>query len=462
MSQKGTRDMTVGSTRRHIIAFAIPIFLSNLLQQLYNTADAFIVGNFDSTESLAAVSSSGSLIFLFTGFFTGVSLGAGVLIARYYGARAYEKMQKTIHTAVALGVVTGILLSVFGIVFSSQVLTLMRTDPEVLPKSVSYFRIYFAGAIFTILYNMFTAVLNALGDSRRPLYYLIVSSCLNVVLDIIFVAVFRMGVEGAAVASVISQAVSATLCFFYLIRPGTIYTLRIREIRFHRGYLADILRYGIPTGVQNSVIGLANVIVQSNINTFGKAAMAGCGTYSKIEGFAFLPITCFAMALSTFVGQNLGAGKKDRVREGTVFGIILSVVMAEIIGALFYLFAPTLISLFDSNPAVTAFGVEQARTESMFYFLLAFSHCIAGICRGAGKATVPMFIMLGVWCVLRITYITVILRYIPEIRMIFWAYPLTWGISSVIFLFYYIFCDWKNAFNKPKKTAARFRRKQEG
>ena len=443
--------MTVGSPIRHIVAFAIPVFLSNLLQQLYNTADALIVGNFDSTEALAAVSSSGSLIFLFTGFFNGMALGAGVLISRYFGAKEYEKMQKTVHTGIVIGTVMGIVLSVLGVILSPQVLMLMRTDPDVLPESVSYFRIYFAGSVFTILYNFCTATLNAVGDSRRPLYYLIVSSCLNVVLDLVFVAGFGMGVEGAAIASVISQATSAVLCFLYLIRPGKIFSLKFSMMRLHRGYVPDILRYGVPTGIQNSVIGIANVFVQSNINTFGKMAMAGCGTYFKIEGFAFLPITCFAMAMSTYVGQNLGAGKIDRVRKGTRFGILTSVVLAECIGGAYWLLAPYLIPLFDATPEVVAFGVLQARTESLFYCLLAFSHCIAGICRGAGKATVPMGIMLSVWCVVRVTYITVALRFFPEIRTIFWAYPLTWGISSVLFLLYYFFSDWQHAFERQAR-----------
>jgi Na+-driven multidrug efflux pump len=206
--------------------------------------------------------------------------------------------------------------------------------------------------------------------------------------------------------------------------------------------LGEVIRYGLPTGVQNSVIGLANVIVQTNINSFGADAMAGYGSYAKIEGFAFLPITCFAMALATFVSQNLGAGKHDRAKSGAKFGILTSIVLAEIIGVIIFTLAPHLIGLFNQDPSVVAYGTAQARTEALFFFLLAFSHCIAGICRGAGKAVVPMLIMLGIWCVFRILYISIAMRISHQITLIFWAYPITWSISSVIYFIYYKKSDW--------------------
>ena len=255
----------------------------------------------------------------------------------------------------------------------------------------------------------------------------------NVALDLLFVAVLRWGVASAALATVISQALSAVLSFRKLAGPGTAYRVRWRRVRFDSGTLRQVLGLGLPSGVQNSVISLANVIVQANINAFGSAAMAGCGAYSKVEGFAFLPITCFALALSTFVSQNVGAGRYDRVKQGMRFGLLCSPLLAEGVGLGMYLLAPRLIAAFNGEAQVVAYGVNYARTVALFYCLLAFSHCCAGLLRGLGRPVIPMGIMLAVWCVLRITYITLTVRVLPTIRVVYWAYPLTWGISSVLF-----------------------------
>ena len=265
-------------------------------------------------------------------------------------------------------------------------------------------------------------------------------------MDLLFIGVFKWGVGSAAAATGISQGVSALLCIIQLLRTKEVYRVSVKKIRFHKDMLGQILRYGLPSGVQNSVIAIANVVVQSNINTFGDDAMAGCGSYSRVEGFAFLPITCFSLSLTTFIGQNLGAKKFDRAKAGAKFGILCSVIMAEVIGGLIWILAPYCIDLFTDSPEVIALGTRQARTESLFYFLLAFSHCIAGICRGAGKASVPMFIMLACWCLIRILYITVAMHFIHSIGVVFWAYPLTWGLSSIAFLFYYLYSDWIHAF----------------
>ena len=298
------------------------------------------------------------------------------------------------------------------------------------------------------MYNIFTSIMNAVGDSRRPMVYLIFSSVLNILLDLLFIGVFHLGVAWAAIATTISQLVSALLCLKRLIKKGTVYQVSFGKVRFHRDMLQEILKYGLPTGVQNSVIGLANVILQSNINSFGEDAMAGYGSYVKLEGFAFLPITCFSMAMTTFIGQNLGAGQYDRAKEGARFGIVMSLLLAETIGLIMFLFVPSLIKMFNADPEVVRLGTRQGRTEALFYFLLAFSHIIAGICRGAGKGIVPMIIMLSVWCVFRILYITVMMHFVHGIGLIYWAYPLTWGISSVIYLFYYLKSDWVHGYGR--------------
>ncbi len=446
--RSSSSSLTEGSIWKSMLLFALPVFLGNVFQQLYNTFDSWVVGNYLGDNALAAVSSSGSLIFMMIGFFNGVAMGAGVIIARCYGAKDYDSMRRAIHTDVAFGLTAGILLTALGVAFTPTILRWMDTPEDVLPQSISYFRYYFCGAIFTVMYNIMVGILHAVGDSRHPLYYLIFSSFVNVVLDLLFVAVFRWGVGSAAIATTISQGVSALLCFRLLLTTKEPYQVELKKIRYHWDSFKDIVRYGLPSGVQNSVIAMANLVVQTNINSFGKAAMAGCGSYSKIEGFAFLPITCFAQALSTFVGQNLGAQQYGRVKKGVRFAVICSVSMAELIGVASYLLAPQLISIFNDSPEVVAYGAAHMRTICLFYCLLALSHCIAGILRGAGKATVPMFIMLGCWCLLRVTYISIAMQHVNELHTVSMAYPITWFASSVLFIIYFYAADWMHAFDR--------------
>lgn len=438
----------MGNPYTIMTGFALPILLSQIFQQLYNTADALIVGKCLGTNALAAVTSSGTLIFLLTSFFMGTAMGAGVVISRYFGAGKEGEVSRAIHTMMAFGIVSGILLTVVGVAFTPTFLVWMQTDPEVMPDAVAYFRYYFLGSLALVMYNICRSIINALGDSRRPLYYLIFSSLLNIVLDLLFLYGFRWGVWSAAAATVLSQMASVVLCMIYLLRKGNLFTVEWRKIRFHRDMLTEIVRYGLPSGVQNSVIAFANVIVQSQINSFGKLAMAAYGTHAKIEGFAFLPITSFNMASTTFISQNLGAKQYDRAKKGSRFSIVAAVLLAEAIGVCYFVFAPALVGIFDQTPGVIAFGVRQARTVALFYCLLAFSHSVAAVCRGAGKAFVPMCVMLSVWCVIRIIYIILVMRLTGEIGYIYWAYPLTWAISSVIYLIYYLKSDWIHGFEQ--------------
>ena len=445
-------EITEGVIWKQLLLFFFPIMLGTFFQQLYNTADSLIVGNFLGSEALAAVSSSGSLIFLMVGFFNGIAIGAGVVIGRYYGAREIEKVQKAIHTTIAFGLAAGVLLTLIGVCLTPQLLIWMGTPSDVLPNSITYFRIYFCGSLAFVLYNIFVGILQSVGDSRHPLVYLIVSSVVNILLDLLFVGVFRFGVGSAALATIISQFVSAILCIIRLSRSPEDYRVHIRKIRFDLFFLKQIIQNGLPSGFQNSIISIANVVVQANINSFGKMAMAGCGAYSKVEGFAFLPVTCFTMAITTFVGQNLGAKQYDRAKKGAKFGILCSIFIAELIGITIYTAAPVLIAAFNRDPDVIHYGVMQSRTIALFYCLLAFTHCIAAVLRGSGNAAVPMIVLLCVWCLFRVSYITLAVRLIPDIRVIFWAYPLTWSISSVIFLFLFLRGNWVHGFEKrPKK-----------
>ncbi len=440
--------MTTGPIWKRIIAFAVPLFFGNLFQQLYNTADSLIVGNFLGSSALAAVSSSGNLIFLLVGFFNGIAIGSGVVVAKYFGAGKFAMVKRAIHTITAFGLLSGMVLTVVGILAAPQILILMGTPAEVLPNSVTYFRIYFAGSLAFVMYNFLVGILQSVGDSRHPLIYLMISSVINIVLDLILVAGFHFGVGAAALATVISQVISALLCLRQLLKSPAEYRLEVRKIRLDGIMLRHIISNGLPAGLQNSIISLANVVVQSNINKFGAMAVAGCGSYSKIEGFGFLPITCFALALTTFIGQNLGAKEYDRAKKGAVFGVVCSLSIAELVGIGIYLLSPYLIAGFNDTPQVISYGTAQAHTVTLFYFLLAFSHCMAGILRGAGKSAVPMFVMLICWCIIRVSYITIAVNFIHDIRVIFWAYPITWTLSSITFLIYFLKSDWLHAFEK--------------
>lgn len=437
-----TQPMTQGPIWKRITYFALPILLGNLFQQMYNTADSLIVGNFLGKNALAAVSSTGSLIFMLIGFLSGIAIGAGVVISRYFGGNKLEEMSQAVHTTVAFGLVAGVVMTAVGVGLSPQILRWMDTPENVMYNSQLYLSIYFMGSLGSVMYNACVGIMQAVGDSRHPLYYLIVSSVVNVVLDLFFIAVLGMGVDGAAWATIIAQYVSAIMCLWRLLRVKDSYRVELRKIRFHWDMLKRVVRFGLPSGVQNSIIAIANVVVQSNINHFGDAAMAGVGAYSKIEGFGFLPITSFTMAMTTFVGQNLGAGQIERTKRGARFGTITSVILAELIGVAVFIFAPQLIAAFDTSPDVIAYGVDKARTSVLFYCLLAFSHAMASILRGAGKAVVPMFVMMTCWCIIRVSFLAIAVPLTGSIQMVYWVYPLTWFLSSVTFLWYYRRMDW--------------------
>ena len=393
-------------------------------------------------KALASVASSGSLIFMMVGFFNGLAIGAGVVISKYFGARDNDRLQKAIHTDLAFGLLSGLFMTVVGVALTPVVLRLMRTPSDIMEGSVTYFRIYSYGIIFCVMYNIAMGIMNATGDSVHPLVYLLISSVANGFLDLLFIKVFGWGVAGAAAATTIGQGLSFLLCMIRLIRTNEIYKVSVRRIKIDVPILREIINYGLPSGIQNSVIAIANVFVQSNFNTFSSTAVAGCGCYSKLEGFAFIPINSFVAAITTCISQNLGAGEHERAKQGARFGIIVCVALAQAIGLLEIIFARPLIAVFNGDEGVVAFGVRQIRIEAPFYFMLALSHSIAGVLRGAGKAKVPMFVMLGVWCIFRVTYISVAMSLSHTIELVFAAYPLTWTISSIIFIIYMAKSNW--------------------
>ena len=441
-------SMTEGPIAKSILMFAIPLFMGQLLQQFYNMADAWVIGNFADNDAFAAVSSAGSMTLLIVGLFNGIAIGGGVIISKYYGAGDKENVVKAIHTNFLFGIIASILSTVVGLVLVPHMLNWMNIPESVMPNSLSYFQIYFGGVSTVIMYNICMSIMRALGDSIHPLYYLMFSSAVNVVLDLLFVAVFDWGVAGAATATVIAQGLSVVFCLIRMCRSTEYTRLDFRKLHFYKDIMLEVIKQGLPTGIQTSVSSIGNIVVQSNINSFGAYAMAGVGAYAKIEGFVFLPIMSMSMALPTFISQNLGAGKYDRAKKGARFGILFGVIMAELMGIIFYAGAPTLLRIFVDTAESIEFGIIHVRIISLFFFLLALTHCSAGVLRGCGKAFIPMITMLTFWCGVRVTYVTSILKVIPEFKMISWAYPLTWTLSAVTLFTIVLRMDWTKAFKK--------------
>ena len=441
MSKKPV-SLLEGDIKTGLLRFALPLFLGQVFQQLYNMVDALGVGNLCGENALAAVTSTGSLIFLIVGFFGGVYGGVGVVIARCFGAGDEYQVKRAVGTAVAGTLISGAFLTLLGYFGSPVLLRWMDTPAEVMGDAVDYLGIYFLGILFVVLYNSATGIFQAIGDSKRPLYYLIVSSVVNVALDILFVGPLGMGVKGAALATVIAQGLSAALAFFRLSRAEGAWRVTLKGVCLDKDLLKEMLRIGLPSGVQNSVIAFANVMVQSSVNVFGSAAMAGNGAFVKLEGFAFIPVNAVGAACTTFVSQNIGARQFDRVKQGAKFSVVFSCGCAAVIGIVFFIFAEPLISLFGKSPDAVAAGVLRAHLCTPFYLFLACSHGIAAVCRGAGYSKVPMYIMLGAWCVLRVTYITIVTNLFHNISLVFAAYPMTWAVSTACFLWYYNKSHW--------------------
>ena len=438
-------NLTEGSIVGGLIAFAIPLFLGQLLQQFYNMADAWVVGNFASNDAFAAVSLASNLSFVVIGLFNGIAIGGGVVISRYYGAKDEEQTNLAIHTNLLFGILAGILSTVAGLLFVPTLLKWMNTPESVMPHALDYFNMYFAGVSTVIMYNTCMSIMRAVGDSVRPLYYLLISSVVNVVLDVLFVAVFGWGAGGAAFATVIAQGISVLLCLIRMCSGKDEIKIQLSYFKFDKSAMVKIIRQGLPGGIQNTVNSIGNMVVQSCIYTFGAFAISGYGAFHKVEGIAFLPIMSMCMALPTFVSQNLGAGEVARAKKGSFIGIFMGCVFAEVMGLFLYFMSPYLIGMFVNSPEAIAYGVGHGKTVAFFLFLLGFTHCAAGALRGCGKAMIPMVTLLVCWCGIRILYVTTALKFFPVFQTISWAYPLTWGLSAVILLVCLLRLDWKNA-----------------
>lgn len=443
MAKRHDTDMTTGSIWRHLITFALPLLVGNIFQQLYNTVDSIVVGNFVGKEALAAVGSTGSIINTIIGFFMGLSTGAGVVISQYYGAKDDKNVSCSVHTTIALTLVMCVVFTAAGVLLVPWMLQVMDTPEDVFGEAKTYLTIYFAGAAGLMLYNMGSAILRAVGDSRRPLYFLIFSAVTNTILDMVFVLMFRMGVAGVAYATIVSQALSAVLTVFTLMRSHGSYQLRLREIRLDPNMVKRVFRIGLPTAIQQSITSFSNVFVQSYINSFGSAGMAGWSSYSKIDQFCLLPMQSLALANTTFAGQNMGAGQTERVHQGTGKSLILSVATTGVILIPLMLFAPQLIGMFNSESEVLSYGTLFIRALSPFYLLCCVNQILAGTLRGIGDTKTPTIIMMGCFIVSRQIYLYIMARVCNTALMIGLGYPFGWLLCSLCMFIYYRSGAWE-------------------
>ena len=430
-------DMTEGNITRHIIVFAIPLLLGNIFQQLYNMVDTWVVGNFVSNEAFSAVGSVGPICNMLIGFFLGLSSGAGVVISQFYGARRYQEVEDTVHTAILLTGLMALAFMVVGNIMTPAMLRLMNTPEEVFPESEAYLRIYFTGVSGLMFYNIGSGILRAVGDSTRPFYFLVVSALLNVGLDLLFVLVFDMGVSGVALATVLSQGISAILILITLMCSDSCIKLKLYRLRIHWSMLRKICTVGIPAALQMTITSFSNVFVQSYINYFGADCMSGWTTYSKVDQLIFLPMQSIALASTTFVGQNLGKNQPERARKGVRNALLIALASTAIMMIPVIIFAAPIVGFFNAKPEVVEFGTVFLHWITPFYILCVFNQVYSGALRGAGNSKVPMIIMLTSFVAFRQVYLFIMARVCNEILPIAMGYPAGWLLSAVLTAVYY-------------------------
>ena len=437
-SKRHDVDMTQGNVFRHLLMFSLPLLAGNVFQQLYNTVDTWVVGNYVSDAAFSAVGTVSPIINMLIGTFMGLSSGAGVVISQYYGAKKYDRVQDAVHTSIALTALMTVVLTAIGIGMTPTMLRFMKTPDEVFGESATYLTIYFAGMAGLLFYNMGAAILRAVGDSQRPFYYLVVAAVINTVLDLVFVIVFHMGVEGVAYATIIAQGISALLTILTLLRTSSCVHLELRKIRIHGRLLKQIIHVGIPAALQLAVTSFSNVFVQSYINQFGPDCMGGWTAYSKIDQLLFLPMQSLALAATTFVGQNLGTGQSERARKGVRTSFIMSVTVTVILSIGVVAAAPLLVAFFNDTPAVITFGTLFLRYLSPFYVLCCANQIYSAALRGAGDSRTPMLLMLISFVAFRQFYLYVVSNFISNtVLPLAMGYPAGWLLCSVLTLFYY-------------------------
>ena len=430
-------DMTQGNITRHILMFALPLVLGNLFQQMYNLVDTYVVGQYATNEAYAAVGSVGVIVNIFIGLFSGFATGAGVVISQHFGAHDSEKVTKTVHTAAMTTLILCPIFTALGLGLTPMMLRWNNTPANVLPESTTYLSIYFWGISGLLIYNMGAGILRAVGDSKRPFYYLVVCACMNAVLDVLFVAVLKMGVAGVALATALSQIVSAVLVVIQLLRTTSVVKLRPKALRLHLPFLRQIVRVGIPASLQMSITAFSNVFVQSYINFFREDFMSAWTTYSKVDAILFLPMQSIGMAVSTFVGQNLGAGQVDRARKGVRTGLISCLLFTGLGMIPILIFAPGIVRILNDKPQVVEYGTLLLRVITPFFLVSCFSHLYSGALRGAGDSRAPMIIMLSTFVGARQLYLFIMSRVCNEVIPIALSYPVGWILCSVVTTIYY-------------------------
>ena len=429
--------MTQGSIIRHLITFALPLLAGNIFQQMYNMVDTWVVGRYVSNEAYAAVGTVGPIVNMLIGFFMGLSSGAGVVISQYYGAKRYEDVSRTVHTALTMTFILGILFTGIGLSMTPFMLRLMNTPENVLPESTAYLTIYFSGIMGLMFYNIGSGILRAVGDSQRPFYFLVVCAVMNTVLDLVFVLIFKMGVRGVALATILAQASSAVLILITLATTTECIRFQPNKLRIHWDMLKKIFRVGIPAAIQMAITSFSNIFVQSYINFFGDNCMSGWTTYAKVDQLLFLPMQSIALASTTFVGQNLGCNQVDRAKKGVTRALALAVSSTLILMVPVLAFAPQIVAFFNSKTEVVAYGSMLLRWITPFYVLCSFNQIYAGALRGAGNSKAPMIIMLTSFVAFRQVYLFIMSRVWNEIIPIAMSYPAGWLLCSTLTVIYY-------------------------
>lgn len=443
MKQSRLTSMVEGNIFKQILLFSIPLFLGNLFQLLYNTVDSVVVGQYVGSNALAAVGASTPLINLLIGFFMGIASGAGVIVSRYFGAKKDGELSITIHTFMLFTIYFSVLVTVLGLFLSPILLSALNTPENIFNDANVYLQIYFAGTIVTMIYNSGAGVLRAVGDSRRPLYFLIVSSVINVVLDLYFVIELKMGVSGVAWATLIAQSVAAILVLIVLFRGHEVYRLYWNKLKIHKGALQEIVRVGIPAGLQQAIVSFSNVLVQAYVNQFGYAAIAGFSSGNKFDNFLALPINSIALSITTFTGQNIGAKRIDRMTKGIKVSLWMSSAVTLIIGVFAFINAELCIQLFSDEVDVIYYGALMMRTVIPFYVFLGVSQILCSAIRGAGISTIPMYINVFSFCVVRQIFLMITMPIFNDVQVVFASYSFTWLISCLIVVVYYIKGNWR-------------------
>ena len=444
MNKSKSTDLIHGHIAKSIFWFSVPLLIGNLFQQLYNTVDAYVVGNFVSKEALAAVGASSPIINMLIGFFMGLATGAGVIIAQYFGAGDNGRLKKAVHSSAALTLVMSLLLTVVGIIGTNPMLHAIGIPADVFHDSSTYLMIYFAGISFNLIYNMGSGILRAMGDSKRPLYFLIIACIVNIILDFLFVKYLHMGVAGAGYATLIAQAISAILVVIVLIRSEGPHQLFWKQIRFHLPILKKIIMVGLPTGIQQSIVSLSNVIVQSYVNAFGSSVVAGYSATIRIDGFVNLPLQSFNMAVTTFVGQNIGAKQYERVKKGSRIALWMTMAVIATMAISLFFFGESFIAIFNSEPDVIQAGRTMQLAFVPFYIMLPVVQIYNGVLRGAGKSSVPMYIMVFNFVILRQIYLAIVTQMTSDVYFVFMGWPVTWVTCAIMFIIYYHKVNWLN------------------